>query len=372
MWLSYLLAFLTALVVSALITPVVRKYALRWKLGDKPNGRRITTNMIPHLGGIALVLGSFAGVSVVIGSDQGAGWSPVLRGILPALSLIVVLGLIDDVKSLRASQKLTVQVIAAGILVATGYCLYTGMASMDAAQTSLILISCVFFVGMASAVNFVDGHDGLAAGVSIISAGAFAVMALVVGSHPTLVISLALGGACLGFLVFNFPPGRIFMGDTGSMFLGVALAVVACSLTMARPSVATFVGVCFVLGVPILDVFLAIARRLVLKTPVFQADSLHMHHVLTHMGFSPRQVLLIIYSMQTLFAVVGITAMSGAILPLILGCVLLTVGFVAFLKMMVASRQTGGRVAPAMAPGSILLKSNLRGNLPPQRTSAGR
>lgn len=372
LWISYLLAFSAALVVSAVVTPVVRKYALRWKLGDKPNGRRITTHMIPHLGGIALVLGTFVGVSLVFAGDRGAGWSLILRGVLPALMLIVVLGLIDDMKNLRASQKLIVQVIAAGILTASGFWLYTGVAPIDATQLTIILLSCVFFVGMASAVNLVDGHDGLAAGVTLISAGAFAVMALALGLHTTLVVSLALGGACLGFLLFNFPPGRIFMGDTGSMFLGVVLAIIACSLTMARPSGATFAGVCFVLGVPILDVILAIVRRLVLRSPVFAADSLHMHHVLTRMGFSPRQVLLVIYSMQVLFAVVGVTAMSGAALPLILGYTLAAAAFVAFLRQMVASRQPSGRVAQPLAPSSIPLKSNLRGNMPPQRTSVGR
>lgn len=372
LWISYLLAFVVALAVSAIVTPAVRKFALRWKLGDKPNGRRITTHMIPHLGGIALVLGTFAGVSLVFAGDRGVGWSLVLRGVLPALSLIVVLGLIDDMKSLPASRKLVVQVLSAGILTASGYWLYTGVASIDATQMMLILLSCLFFVGMASAVNLVDGHDGLAAGVTFISAGAFAVMALVLGSHTTLVVCLALGGACLGFLLFNFPPGRIFMGDTGSMFLGVVLAIVACSLTMMRPTVSTFAGVCFVLGVPILDVILAIVRRVVLRSPVFAADSLHMHHVLTRMGFSPRQVLLVMYSMQTLFAVVGVTAMSGAALPLILGCVLAALAFATFLRLMVASHQPSGRVAPSMSPSSIPLKSNIRGNMPPQRTSAGR
>jgi UDP-GlcNAc:undecaprenyl-phosphate GlcNAc-1-phosphate transferase len=328
--------------------------------------------MIPHLGGIALVTGTFAGVSLVLAGDRGAGWSLILRGVLPALSLIVVLGLIDDMKSLRASQKLVVQVIAAGILTASGYWLYTGVAPIDAVQLMLVLLSCLFFVGMASAVNLVDGHDGLAAGVTFISAGAFAVMALALGSHTTLVVSLALGGACFGFLLFNFPPGRIFMGDTGSMFLGVVLAIVACSLTMARPTVATFIGVCFVLGVPILDVLLAITRRVTLRSPVFSADSLHMHHVLTRMGFSPRQVLFVVYSMQTLFAVVGVTAMSGAAVPLILGFTLAAVSFAIFLRLMVASHQPSGRVAPSMSPSSIPLKSNIRGNMPPQRTSVGR
>lgn len=367
-WLRHLVVFAAALIVSAAITPVIRKYALRWRLGDKPNGRRITTHMIPHLGGIALVLGSITGVALSAEANQ----TLLVRTVLPAVMLIVVLGLIDDMRNLRASQKLTVQVIAAVFLSVSGFVLHTGLPAVDATQLGLLLISCAFFVGMSSAVNLVDGHDGLAAGVSLISAGAFGVMALVMGSQVGLVISLALAGACLGFLLFNFPPGKIFMGDTGSMFLGITLAVIACSLTTTRPTVDVFIGVCFVLGVPILDVILAVVRRIVLRSPVFSADSLHMHHVLTHVGFSPRQVLLVVYSMQMLFAVVGVTVMSGATVSLVLGCALAAVAFVSFLRLMVASRQTGGRVAPAMSPSSIPLKSNLRGNLPPQRTSVGR
>jgi UDP-GlcNAc:undecaprenyl-phosphate GlcNAc-1-phosphate transferase len=366
-WLRHVIAFAVALVVTAVATPIVRKYAVRWKLGDKPNGRRITTHMIPHLGGIALVLGSLVGVAVAFSGNA----SLMQRAVLPAVSLIVVLGLVDDMKNLRASQKLIVQIVSAAILTASGFVLHTGTA-LDATQLGLVVLSCLFFVGMSSAVNLVDGHDGLAAGVSLISAAAFAVMAMLVDSHLALAGSLALAGACLGFLVFNFPPGKIFMGDTGSMFLGIALAVIACSLTMARASVETFMAACFVLGVPILDVFLAIVRRVALRSPVFAADSLHIHHVLVHLGFSPRQVLLIVYSMQLLFAVVGVTVMTGATLPLVLGIVLASVSFVSFLRIMVASRQTGGRVAPAMSPGSIPLKSNLRGNLPPQRTTVGR
>jgi UDP-GlcNAc:undecaprenyl-phosphate GlcNAc-1-phosphate transferase len=367
-WIRLLAVFVVALVVSAAVTPLIRKYALRWKLGDKPNGRRITTHMIPHLGGIALVLGSITGVALSSQADQAL----LLRAVLPAVMLIVVLGLIDDMRSLGAGQKLAVQVVAAAFLSVSGFVLHTGLPIVDATQLGLLLVSCFFFVGMSSAVNLVDGHDGLAAGVSLISAAAFAVMSLVAGSPVGLVVSLALAGSCLGFLLFNFPPGKIFMGDTGSMFLGISLAVIACSLTSARPSVNTFVGVCFVLGVPILDVILAIVRRVALRSPVFSADSLHMHHVLTHVGFSPRQVLLVVYSMQMLFAVVGVTVLSGATVSLVLGCVLAAVAFVSFLRLMVASRQTGGRVAPAMSPSSIPLKSNLRGNLPPQRTSVGR
>lgn len=364
MWLNQLLALLTALVVSAGVTPVVRKVALRWKLGDKPNGRRIHTHMIPHLGGIALVLGVGAGLAVALG---GAGASFAART-APAAAVIVVLGLVDDVKSLRAGQKLGFQILAAAVLSISGFTLITGVPLFDGNLVTVMLVTGVFFVGMPSAVNLIDGHDGLAAGVALISSLAFAVMAMVVGDRFMVAVSLSLAGACIGFLVYNFPPGRIYMGDTGSMFLGVMLALVACSLTMSEPSLSTFVGVCFVLGVPILDVMLAIARRLALHSPLFAADSLHMHHVLSHLGFTPRQVLLVVYSMQAVLAVIGVATMAGVVLPVIAGLSFIGLAFVSFLRLMVASRPSGGRVATGMTPTSIPLKNGL----PSQRGTAGR
>ena len=366
-WLGEGTAFVAALIVSAVLTPIVRKYALRWKLGDKPNGRRIHTNMIPHLGGIALVLGTFFGVTVAgVGSTD---WSLMFQRMLPAVVLIVALGLIDDMKSLRASQKLFVQVMCAGILALSGFLLYTGVSGVDTTNMALVILSCMFFIGMSSAVNLVDGHDGLAAGVSLISAVAFAVIASLLGSQVLVLLSLALAGACAGFLIFNFPPGRIFMGDTGSMFLGVMLAMVACSVTALRPTVDTFVGICFILGVPILDVLLAVARRVVLRSSVFAADSLHMHHVLSHQGFSPRQVLLVIYTMQAVFAAVGVMTMTGLASPVFFGAGFMVLAFGAFLRIMVASRPSGGRVATGMTAASSI---PLKGNIPSQRTTAGR
>lgn len=364
MWLNQLLALLTALAVSAGVTPIIRKVALRWKLGDKPNGRRIQPNMIPHLGGIALVLGAGAGLAVAFG---GAGAQFAVRT-GPAAALIVALGLVDDVKSLRAVQKLTFQILAAAVLAVSGFTLITGIPAVDGNLVTAMLVTGLFFVGMSSAVNLIDGHDGLAAGVALISSLAFAVMAMVTGDPLMVAVSLSVAGACVGFLVFNFPPGRIYMGDTGSMFLGVALALVACRLTMARPSFATFVGVCFVLGVPILDVMLAIARRLALRSPLFAADSLHMHHVLTHLGFTPRQVLLVVYSMQAVLAVIGVATMTGVVLPVIAGLAFIALAFVSFLRVMVASRPSGGRVATGMSPTTIPLKNGL----PSQRGTAGR
>jgi len=367
-----LAAFIVGSAVSAVATPIVRKYAVRWKLGDKPNGRRIHTAMIPHLGGIAIVLGTIGGVYIatLIAGDAANSLRDMLALTFPAIGLIVVLGLIDDMRSLRAVQKLTVQVLAAVLIVLSGVALYTGWTTIDIVPFSVLVITTLFIVGMSSSVNLIDGHDGLAAGVSFISALAFAVMAAIAGTPTLIVLTLAVAGSCAGFLLFNFPPGRIFMGDTGSMFLGTVLAIVACSLTMLNPTAYTFWGVCLVLGLPMLDAMLAIARRLSLKAPVFLADALHMHHVLRHAGYSPRQILGILYSMQAVFCVLGVAVSAGFVVPLFVGIAFVAVAFASFFRMMVVSRASGGHVVD-ISPGTIPIKGDMRSNISSQRSSVG-
>ena len=127
------------------------------------------------------------------------------------------------------------------------------------------------------------------------------------------------------------------MGDTGSMFLGIMLGVLGCSFTMVHPSINAFFAVCLILAVPMLDAWLAIARRLALRRPVFQADCQHIHHIISSFGFSPRQNLVILYSIQVVMALLGVLAMSGLMLPLILGLALMVLLFVTFIRVMVAS-----------------------------------
>lgn len=363
-----LTSFAFAFVVSLVLTPVIRTVALRWRIGDKPNGRRIHTRMIPHLGGIALVLGMTAGMAALL----LRGHHFPVAGIIAPVIGIVILGLIDDIKNLRAIQKLAVQVVAALALVASGYLFLTGATITDGIPLVSIALTTVFFVGMASAVNLIDGHDGLAAGVAGISALGFAVASYLAGAPAYVAVSLALTGACIGFLVFNFPPGRIFMGDTGSMFLGVMLAIIASGLSMRAPSFTSFAGICLILGVPILDAVLAIVRRLMLHTSVFRADNLHMHHVLNQVGFTPRQTLGILYGLQACLSLLGVAAMRGLVAPLVVGIGLVIVSFVSFIRVMIASRTSAGRVVADIPGNTIPLKQDLQSNLPTQRTSVGR
>jgi len=348
-------AFLLSFLVVALLTPVIRRYALQWKLGDKPNGRKIHTSTIPHVGGIGMVLGSLGSLAalLVVFPSAGAAVPGLLLKILLPVGMIVALGLTDDTKNLKAGQKLAVQTLASIIVAISGIHLLTGIPVFDSHLIFVILLTTFYLVGVSSAVNLIDGHDGLAAGVVCISAGAFGVTALVLGSPVLVCVSLALAGACVGFLLYNFPPGKIFMGDTGSLYLGIMLGILACSITMLQPGINTFFGVCLILSVPMLDALLAIARRLTLRRPLFEADCLYIHHVLRSFGFSPRQTLVIIYSVQAVLAAMGILAIMGFVFPIFTGIAVLLVAFFTFYGMMVASKVKRVERPSEFAPGSV-------------------
>jgi UDP-GlcNAc:undecaprenyl-phosphate GlcNAc-1-phosphate transferase len=371
--LSGWIAFTTALTVSVVVTPVVRSVAIRLRLGDKPNGRKLHAHPIPHLGGVALFLGVVAAIATLDNRwfPVGSSASLMLKAI-PAILVVVVLGLVDDTRNLRARHKLVVQTVAAVMLVSIGFRLFTGVWLLDMSSIGVVLVSLIFIVGMLSSVNLVDGHDGLAGGVSLISAAAFATIGSMAGISDVVPFSLAVCGACLGFLVFNFPPGRIYMGDTGSMLLGLLLALTACLVSMRAPSANMFAAVCFVLGIPLLDTALAISRRVVLRSPLFAADCLHMHHVLRDCGFSPRKTLLVLYGMQVFFCLLGIGAALGWVLPVIVGLGFVSVAYISFLRLMIEGR-TAAAPAPArhMAANTIPFQSNFTRGLPERRTSVG-
>ncbi|MCZ6767099.1 MAG: MraY family glycosyltransferase [bacterium] len=352
--LQVLLAFVLSFSVVAIVTPLIRLLALRWKLGDKPNGRNLHTSTIPHLGGIGMVAGVVLTL-VVIGRFFGFGetGSSFFYKLAVPVSLIVVLGLADDIRNLRARQKLTIQIIASTILAVSGVHLYLGFETFDTNILAVILLTSFYLVGTSSSVNLIDGHDGVAAGVSLISAAAFAVLAWIVGASHLVVIALALSGVCLGFLIYNFPPGRIFMGDAGSMFLGIVLGAVACGLSMAQPAVTTFVAVCLVLAIPTLDALLAIARRLFLRRPVFLADHQHIHHILSSFGFTARQTVVILYSLQAVMACLGVLAMSGYVIPIVAGGVVFVLLFVGFFRLMVVAKQRSHTVSQDLSHGSV-------------------
>ena len=349
---AFIIFLVTFLIVAAL-TPVIRKYALRWKLGDKPNGRKLHTETIPHLGGIGIAVGVAVGLVVALLMTGDAALQSLLLKLAVPVAAIVGLGIIDDIKSLRAAQKLVVQSISALAIAMLGIVLLLGLPGFDQNIAFVVVLTTIYLVGLSSAVNLIDGHDGVAGGVCLISAAAFGVISILLGAQPLFFLCLTLMGACAGFLVYNFPPGRIFMGDTGSMFLGLVLGAIACMVTMLEPSINMFFAVNLVLAIPIVDAFLAITRRLILRRPVFEADHMHIHHVLGAFGFTTRQTVVILYLMQTVMALLGVLAAMGFLFPLVVGIIFMVILFVTFIRMMVVIKPKAQAIQPKFAPDSI-------------------
>src|SRR5690349_1577469 len=201
-WVPGGIAFASAFLVSLISTPVVRAAALRWDLGDKPNGRKLNDRRIPHLGGIALFIGIIVALTAFAAlTHPDALTSSIVLRAIPVVLLIVGLGIIDDTRNLRARHKLFVQILAAAGMVGLGYRLFTGVWMFDAWMGVLAVLSLLFIVGMLSTINLIDGHDGLAAGISILAAASFAVIASLNGVPHVSTLALTVCGACLGFLV---------------------------------------------------------------------------------------------------------------------------------------------------------------------------
>lgn len=348
-----LLSFIVPFAIVTAVTPLIRRFALRWKLGDKPNGRKIHTSTIPHLGGIGIVIGTIATVGVVGMLDgTGATSSLLVRFVVP-VGVIVAMGLVDDMKNLRPRQKLALQIVAAAALSVSGFHLLVGIPVLDQNVVFVVLLSMFYLVGVSSALNLVDGMDGVASGLAFISAGAFAVMSLMAGAPAILFLSLALAGSCLGFLIHNFPPGRIFMGDTGSTFLGIILGILSCSFTMLQPGINMFLAVCLILAIPMMDACLAIVRRIAQRQPVFVADNQHIHHVIHSFGFTNRETLFILYTLQGVMALLGVLAMKGLMVAIVLGIVMVVLTFATFLRIMLVSPERSRPVPREFVHSSI-------------------
>jgi len=293
------LTFAAALVIGLVVTPIVRTLAHRLELLDMPGGRKVHQVPVPRLGGVAMIIafGVAIGLATLASSDLGAvsGLRPNRApAILAGVGLLLVLGVIDDVRGMRALVKLAFQVGAALIAFGLGLSvdrLYLPWGIVDLGVLALP-ITLAWIVGVINAVNLIDGLDGLAAGVALTVLGAFGLLAAADGVDPTLLIIAASIGAAVGFLAYNLHPASIIMGDTGSMFLGFVIASVGIALTQdgvfpVRPWVPMVA-----LGVPIADTVWAVVRRSARGEPFFVADRGHIHHQLLRRGLSQRDAML--------------------------------------------------------------------------------
>jgi UDP-GlcNAc:undecaprenyl-phosphate GlcNAc-1-phosphate transferase len=286
------LAFFLALIVVWISTPVVKSFA--WRIGaiDEPRERGLHQMPTPRLGGLAILAGILAAGLVWLPNDQQT------HGILIGATVIVAVGIADDLLDLSADVKLAGQVLAAVIPVASGVRVETMtlpfFGHLDLGELSYPL-TVIGIVAVMNIVNFIDGIDGLAAGVCTIAGITFAVIALSLDRNAAGVLAMLTAGASLGYLRHGFHPASIFLGDSGSNLLGYMLAVVAVQGALKTNAVIALVFPLVILAVPILDSSFVIAKRIKYGKPVYLADRWHFHHRFSNIGFSQRRTVLYLY-----------------------------------------------------------------------------
>jgi UDP-GlcNAc:undecaprenyl-phosphate GlcNAc-1-phosphate transferase len=311
----YIIGFTVALVLALVLTPLVKKLAFKIGAIDKPNHRKVHTKVMPRLGGLAiyaafvtafLLLSPFIPGGLLNGTDMN-----MIRAMLVGGTIIVLIGALDDKYELSAKVKLLGQVIAACVVV-FGFDVKIDLLNIPFGESMqpiaawlAIPLTIFWIVGVTNAINLIDGLDGLAAGVSGIAIGTILVMAALMGNEPIILLSTLLLGGIAGFLVFNFHPAKIFMGDSGSLFLGFSLATLS-MLGFKQVTIVSFVTPLLIIGVPLSDTFFAIVRRWINKKPIFAPDKGHLHHCLRELGFSHRRTVLIIYAISAFFGVCAV------------------------------------------------------------------
>lgn len=337
-WIPYLCLFLSALAVTLLTTPLARRIAVTLGAVDMPNPRRINKVPVPRMGGIAIFLGIVAAFVAQYVGTLCFGWPAVLVPspklqvnywmLVAAFLVIFLTGVIDDARSLLPWQKLIGQVAAATIAAAGG--LVIGAISNPLARGVIDLgwlaypVTVVYLVSYTNIINLIDGLDGLAAGISgIASVTMFALSVL--GHRPdAAALSVAVAGASLAFLRYNFHPASIFMGDSGSLTLGFALGTVSLLSVTRFAGLTTIIVPLVIAAVPIIDTFSAIVRRLRGHVSISHADRGHIHHRLMAEGFDQRQSVLLMYAWTALLCVGSVVMTQVSTWPRIaVFCVLL-------------------------------------------------
>lgn len=319
--------FVSAFIFTFVATPNVRKLAFRIGEGavDKPkDARRMHKKPIPRIGGLAMVFGFIVPLITIMIFSKISGdsqfWSQYTfasrqtTGLFMALTVIVVMGFIDDCKDLPAKLKFVVQIVAALIVIFVGDIKIDVFTNPNFLSDNpywvlpewlSVVLTVLWIVFITNAVNFIDGLDGLAAGVSAIMSVSLVFISIRVGEYPIAILGIALMGSCFGFLPFNFNPAKIFMGDTGSTFLGFMLATLSIQGVFKSYAVISFAVPLLILGLPLFDASFAMIRRILRGESPMKADRGHLHHRLVDMGFSQKQTVFILYAIS---GVLGITA----------------------------------------------------------------
>lgn len=335
--------FVISFFIALIATPVASGIALKNKIIDLPGLHKTHTKAKPLLGGLALFAGFAVTVFLFLDLDDK------LLSLVVATLLLVITGLLDDIYNLKPLLKLGGQTAAAAIIVlwnAKSYHILLDYFDRFNIPDLVILVLIIgWIVLMVNAFNLIDGLDGLATGTAAIIFMAMIAITVIGGVTANMLGVQLIGlGACLGFLIYNFNPARIFMGDAGSMLLGFILAN-AYLFTINNPfSVSLVLGSLFVFAYPAFDLAFAFYRRICHKSPIFKADRGHIHHVLRSLGFSVRKTVLILYAVNLFFAVLAVLLLSLNIHPwtlIIIGLATVIGVMIAFRKLLQISIRNG-------------------------------
>ena len=304
---QYILPFFISLILSFILTPLVRILAFKIGAVDVPkDDRRIHEKPMPLIGGLAIY------ISMVIVSLIFLPLDRVLASIILGSSVIIIAGIIDDTKGMSPKLKLLFQIVAGLILISGG--IKVDFVTNPFSKTNVLFylkwfsipVTLFWIVGITNTLNLIDGLDGLASGVAGISSISLMLVAAKFGYTNTIILSAIIAGGCLGFLPYNFNPAKIFMGDTGSLFLGFMLAVISIEGVMKSVAAIAIVVPILILGVPIFDTTFAIFRRVLSGKSILSADKGHLHHRLLDKGFSQRKTVLILYGISGVFGIFAV------------------------------------------------------------------
>jgi UDP-GlcNAc:undecaprenyl-phosphate/decaprenyl-phosphate GlcNAc-1-phosphate transferase len=303
--------FVLALVVVLLLTPGVGRFARILGVVDEPGDtRRVHIRPVPRLGGIALLLGIFVPALAFLPVDGP------YRGILLGAAVATTIGAIDDFRGLPWWAKLGGQLAAAGVAVGFGVGVdrftFPVIGSQELPDWVGVPATVIWILAIMNMVNFLDGMDGLAAGICAIAGSTFTLIGLSLGDPNAALLSAIVAGACFGFLHHNFYPARIFMGDSGALLLGFLLAAVAVEGLVKTAALATLVLPLLVLAIPIIDTSFVVAKRMKYRRPLYAADRTHLHHRFLNIGFSQARAVTYMYAWC---AILAAAALATRFLP---------------------------------------------------------
>lgn len=341
-WLHFIALGVVAFLVTLLTTPAVKRFAVGHDVVDHPGGRRVNTEPIPRLGGVAILFGIAVALLVQMLGERIFGWGGPFYtlgefnwkyvGVAFGVLITFITGLIDDFISLSPGVKFGGQILAALVIVASGVAIdfianpfEPGLVSLGYAS---VPITVIYLVAFSNVINLIDGLDGLAAGIVVIATMSLMLLALDGNQFDAATLSVVLIASCLAFLRYNFNPASIFMGDSGSLTIGFLVGVISLlGVTRSTATIALAIPI-IIVGIPVIDTFSAIVRRLRAHKPIQSADKGHIHHRLLRKGYGQRKTVIIIYLWSVLLSVGGyLVATMSSLVRLITFIVLAIVSF---------------------------------------------